>query len=173
MADNDTDNDTDNGEVKGKDRYVEKGPEAGNLSDMLQELRVLLQGAQVLTGFLIILPFYQGFPALSATQHAVYLATFGCTLASLIIFSAPAAQHRLEWPLRDRAKFKEFSTRMIVFGTIPLSLALILVADLVVSQVLGDGYGIAAAALIAIAIAGLWWLFPYTKRRGGRRLANI
>jgi uncharacterized protein DUF6328 len=168
-----TDNDTDNDEAKRNDRFVEKGPEAGNLSDMLQELRVLLQGAQVLTGFLIILPFYQGFPTLSATQHAVYLATFGCTLASLIIFSAPAAQHRLEWPLRDRAQFKEFSTRMIVFGTIPLSLALILVADLVVSQVLGDAYGAAAAALAASAIAGLWWLFPYTKRRGSRRLANV
>src|SRR5215831_10876771 len=88
MADSDTDND----EAKRKDRWVEKGPEAGNLSDMLQELRVLLQGAQVLTGFLIILPFYQGFPSLSSTQHTVYLATFGCALASLIIFSAPAAQ---------------------------------------------------------------------------------
>jgi hypothetical protein len=29
----------------------------GNLSDLLQELRVPLQGVQVLTGFLIILPF--------------------------------------------------------------------------------------------------------------------
>ena len=168
-----TDNDADNDEVKGNDRFVEKEPEAGNLSDMLQELRVLLQGAQVLTGFLIILPFYQGFPALSSTQHAVYLATFGCTLVSLIIFSAPAAQHRLQWPLRDRAKFKEFSTRMIVFGMIPLSLALILVADLVVSQVLGDGYGAVAAALAAIIIIGLWWLFPYVERHGKRRLANV
>jgi hypothetical protein len=168
-----TDNDTDNDEAKRKDRFVEKGPEAGNLSDMLQELRVLLQGAQVLTGFLIILPFYQGFPALSSAQHAVYLATFCCALASLIIFSAPAAQHRLQWPLHDRAKFKEFSTRMIVFGMIPLSLALILATNLVVTQVLGESYGLIAAALIAIVIAGLWWLFPYVERRGVRRLADI
>ena len=162
----------DNDEAKDHDQTAEKQPEAGNLSDMLQELRVLLQGVQVLTGFLIILPFYQEFSTLSTPQHVVYVATFGCALASLIIFSAPAAQHRLEWPLRDRAKFKEFSTRMIVFGTIPLSLALILVADLVVSQVLGDGYGIAAAALAAIASGGLWWLFPYTKRRGSHSLAD-
>jgi hypothetical protein len=151
----------------------ERPREAGDLSDMLQELRVLLQGAQLLTGFLIVLPFYQGFAHLSSTQHGVYLATFVCALASLIIFSAPAAQHRLEWPLRDRAKFKEFSTRMIVLGMIPLSLALILGADLVVSQVLGDGSGPVAAALALIAILGLWWLFPYAERRGGRRLANV
>jgi hypothetical protein len=62
---------------------------------------------------------------------------------------------------------------MIVFGMIPLSLALILGADLVVSQVLGDGSGPVAAALALIAILGLWWLFPYAERRGGRRLANV
>jgi len=164
---------THNDEAMDEDQSAEKPPESGNLSDMLQELRVLLQGVQVLTGFLIILPFYQGFPALSSAQHAVYLATFGCTLASLIIFSAPAAQHRLQWPLHDRAKFKEFSTRMIVFGMIPLSFALVLATNLVVTQVLGDGYGLIAAALIAIVIAGLWWLFPYTERRGERRLADV
>jgi hypothetical protein len=162
-----------NDEAKSKDQFAEKQPEAGNLSDMLQELRVLLQGVQVLTGFLIILPFYQAFPTLSSTQHAVYLATFGCALASLIIFSAPAAQHRLEWPLRDRARFKEFSTRMTVIGMIPLSLALILGADLVVTQVIGEVYGILAAALATVAIAGLWWLFPYATKRGDRKLANI
>jgi hypothetical protein len=162
-----------NDEAKEHDQSAEKEPEAGNLSDMLQELRVLLQGVQVLTGFLIILPFYQGFPALSSAQHAVYLATFGCALASLIIFSAPAAQHRLQWPLRDRAKFKEFSTRMIVFGMIPLSFALVLATNLVVTQVLGVSYGVLAAVLAALAIAGLWWLFPYVERREGRRLANL
>jgi hypothetical protein len=35
--------------------------EEGSLNDMLQELRILLQGAQVLTAFLIVLPFNQGF----------------------------------------------------------------------------------------------------------------
>jgi hypothetical protein len=163
----------DNDEAKDHDQTAEKQPEAGNLSDMLQELRVLLQGVQVLTGFLIILPFYQEFSTLSTPQHVVYVATFGCALASLIIFSAPAAQHRLEWPLRDRAKFKEFSTRMIVFGMVPLSLALILGTDLVVTQVLGAAAGIVAAALVLFAIAGLWWLFPYWERRGGRRLASL
>jgi Family of unknown function (DUF6328) len=145
----------------------EPQPEAGNLSDMLQELRVLLQGAQVLTGFLIVLPFYQAFATLSAAQHAVYLATFGCSLASLIIFSAPAAQHRLAWPLQDRARFKEFATRMIVVGLVPLSFALILGVDLVVTQVLGAASGWIAAALAAAVIAMLWWLFPFAERRRG------
>jgi hypothetical protein len=62
---------------------------------------------------------------------------------------------------------------MIVFAMIPLSLALILGADLVVTQVLGDGFGIIAAVLAAIAIACLWWVFPHAERREGRRLANF
>jgi hypothetical protein len=160
-------------EAKREVQLTESESESGDFGDMLQELRVLLQGVQVLTGFLIVLPFYQGFSRLSPMQHGIYLATFACALASLIIFSAPAAQHRLERPLRDRAKFKNFSTRMIVIGMIPLSLALILGADLVVTQVLGDGYGLVAAALTAIPVAGLWWLFPYTKRRESRQLARL
>jgi hypothetical protein len=76
---------------------------SSSLESLLQELRVLLQGVQVLTGFLIVLPFYQGFATIARTEQWVYLVTFACSLSSLILFSAPAAQHRLEWPLYDRA----------------------------------------------------------------------
>lgn len=36
-------------------------PPPGDLADFLQELRVILPGAQTLTAFLIILPFQSGF----------------------------------------------------------------------------------------------------------------
>jgi len=62
---------------------------------------------------------------------------------------------------------------MIVCGMIPLSLALILGANSVVTQALGDGFGIIAAILAAISIAGLWWLFPYAERREGRSPCSL
>ncbi len=43
---------------------VESARQAADFSDLLQELRVLLQGAQVLTAFLIVLPFNAGFARL-------------------------------------------------------------------------------------------------------------
>jgi hypothetical protein len=137
----------------------------GDLSDLLQELRVLLQGVQVLTGFLIVLPFYQAFTELDRTEKIVYMATFACSLLSLILFSAPAAQHRLEAPLRDREAFKRFATRMIIIGLVPLSLALVLAAQLVIAQILGGLIGLVAACCVAAVLGAVWWLIPLNIRR--------
>lgn len=95
-----------------------------DLSDLLQELRVLLPGTQTLTAFLIILPFNQGFAQTQQGEKYVYLATFLCSICSLILFAAPAAQHRLQRPLRDREQFKMTANRLIVAGLVPLSCAL-------------------------------------------------
>jgi len=50
-----------------------------DLNDLLQELRILLQGVQVLTAFLVILPFNQGFEKIEEIEKWVYLATFVCS----------------------------------------------------------------------------------------------
>lgn len=39
-----------------------------DISEMLQELRVLIPGVQVLTGFLLILPFSQGFGSIALAE---------------------------------------------------------------------------------------------------------
>ncbi|HEX8036456.1 MAG TPA: DUF6328 family protein [Ktedonobacterales bacterium] len=133
---------------------------SSGLESLLQELRVLLQGVQVLTGFLIVLPFYQGFAKIERTEQQLYLVTFACSLSSLILFSAPAAQHRLGWPLYDRARFHALATRVIIIGLVPFSLALILGTQLVVSQVFGGLPSILAAVAVGALIAAAWWLFP-------------
>ena len=63
-----------------------------DLNDLLQELRILLQGAQVLSGFLTILPFSEGFGRLDQFERMIFLVTFISSLAGLIFISAPAAQ---------------------------------------------------------------------------------
>jgi hypothetical protein len=143
--------------------------QADGLNSLLQELRVLQQGVQVLTGFLIILPFTQDFGRLDVAEKWVYLVTFACALCSLILFSAPAAQHRLEWPLLDRARFKLLATRMIIAGLAPLSLAFVLATQLVVAQVLGGVPALFAALGVGALIVAAWWLFPVlTKHKRGR-----
>ncbi len=93
-------------------------PPPGDLADFLQELRVILPGAQMLTAFLIILPFQSGFGRIQQGEKWAYVATFICSVFSLVLFTAPAAQHRLERPLRDRVAFKNRSTRMIEVGLV-------------------------------------------------------
>lgn len=131
-----------------------------SLAELLQELRILLQGAQLLAGFLVVLPFSQGFADISRLEKSLYLGAFLATLTSLILLSAPAIHHRLQRPLANRIQFKNYATRMMVLGTIPLSLALPMVAHVASNEIAG----LVVATIIALVIAGgigvVWWLFP-------------
>lgn len=134
--------------------------DSGDLSDMLDELRVLLPGAQLLTAFLITVPFSAGFADIVASEKTVFLATFLLSITSLILLSAPAVQHRLIRPLVDRARFKRLGSKQILAGSIALSLALTLGTHLVLSEVFGSRIGNWAAGFVATLIVLLWWVFP-------------
>lgn len=142
--------------------------EDGDLSDMLSELRILLPGAQMLTAFLIILPFSTGARQLIETERMAFLATFFFALTSLVLLSAPAIQHRLMRPLISRERFKRMATRQIVAGSCSLAFAFVLGTNLVISSVFGKPLGNLTSGVMALLITGLWCLLPmYLKRRQG------
>ena len=65
-----------------------------NWSSLLQELRVTQTGVQLLTGFLLTLPFQQRFTVLDATMRTVYLVTVACSIGSTVLLVAPVGMHR-------------------------------------------------------------------------------
>jgi hypothetical protein len=141
------------------------GRRDGDMSDLLQELRVLLQGVQVLVGFLIVLPFSEGFERVTPGSRRVYLVLFLCAILSLLLFSAPAAQHRILTPLRDRVQFKKGSTRLVVVGMVPLSAAMVLATHFVLDAVGGRSVANIASGGVAVIVAILWWIAPLLRRR--------
>ena len=154
--------------VKGRQRPDEEEDDDGDFSDMLSEMRILLPGAQMLSAFLIILPFNTGFAHIDHTEKLLFLATFFLALTSLVLLSAPAVQHRLMRPLKDRARFKRVATKQIVAGSFALAIALVLGTDLVISEVFGATVGMVMAGIMAALIAIAWWLMPmYLKRHAG------
>jgi hypothetical protein len=140
----------------------------GDFSDMLSEQRILLPGAQMLTAFLIILPFNGGFQHIVHIEKLVFLATFICALVSLLLLSAPAIQHRLIRPLVDRAAFKHIASKFIVAGAVALAFAFTLATNLVISEVFGAVAGGVASGLIALVILVLWWMLPMYLQRASR-----
>jgi hypothetical protein len=66
-----------------------------NWSRLLQELRVAQTGVQLLTGFLLTLPFQQRFAQLDGVMRTVYLVTVGCSIGATILLIAPVSMHRL------------------------------------------------------------------------------
>jgi hypothetical protein len=145
---------------------IGNGHDKEDMTEMLNELRILLPGAQLLTGFLITLPFNSGFRQIVAVEKWIFMATFVCSLSSLILFTAPAVQHRVLRPLIDRKQFKNIATRQMLAGAVALSLALILCANLVVSEVVGDRIGGLVAAAVMALILATWWIYPWWLRRG-------
>ena len=136
-----------------------------DLTDLLNEIRLLLPGTLLLVAFLIALPFNSGYTRVSQFDNAVYVALFLCAILSLLLFAAPAAQHRLMSPLRDRAAFKRAVNRQVIVGLMPLSAAITLAAYLVISHVLSTLAAAIVAGIVGLAIAMLWWVIPLNKRQ--------
>src|ERR1700753_913499 len=86
-----------------------------NWADLLQELRVVQTGVQLLTGFLLTLPFQQRFETLNTTMRAIYLATVGCSIAATVLLEAPVAMHRLLFR-RHLTKFLVSSAHRFAYG---------------------------------------------------------
>lgn len=133
----------------------------GRLADLLAELRVMLTGAQMLTAFLILLPFNSNFGAIAISEKYVFLATFFLAVSSIVLLSAPAIQHRIMNPLPDRPAFKRMAIRHLICGGVTIALAFIMATDLVISRVFGQTPGLVAGGLIALLIMFLWLLLPY------------
>ena len=140
----------------------------GDFSGMLSEMRILLPGAQMLSAFLIILPFNEGFAKIVHMEKLLFLATFFLSLTSLVLLSAPAIQHRLMRPLNNRARFKRIATRQIVAGAFSLAVALVLGTDLVISEVFGPVVGVAMSVIMALLIICVWWVMPSWLKRHDR-----
>lgn len=148
------------------DHDSDEGSGDGDLSDLLSELRILLPGAQMLTAFLIILPFNGGFAKIVQAEKVVFLATFFLSMTSLVLLSAPAIQHRIMRPLNDRERFKRVADRIMMAGAFTLALAFVLGTNLVISEVFGHLAGLVACSIMAVLIIVMWWIMPgYLKRR--------
>ena len=52
--------------------------------ELLQELRIVIPGVQILFAFLLTVPFSQGFSKLDSLQRGVFFATLLCTAAATV-----------------------------------------------------------------------------------------
>jgi Family of unknown function (DUF6328) len=127
---------------------------------LLQEIRILLQGVQVLGGFLIVLPFNQRFTEIDPAEKWVYLITFIATAVSIVFFSAPATHQRLPQRDIDAASFEKFATLMIILGVVGMSVAVILSTQFVLAFVFGVTLSLTVTVIITILIGVVWWLVP-------------
>jgi hypothetical protein len=150
--------------VSSPDTQVER-----NWNELLQELRVTQTGVQILTGFLLTLPFTQRFAALDGEQRLIYLATIIGSVAATGLIIAPVAFHRLLFHHQQRPWLVEAADTMAKAGLVLLAMTtsgvILLVFDVVVSR------GVAYLAAIATlgCLMTVWAGIPLVAHRTNGR----
>ena len=134
------------------------------LIELLNELRVALPGVQVLFGFLLTVPFSQGWSKVTDTERLVFFLTFLSTAVATALLIAPSAQHRILWRMGDKEALLRRANLLAISGTFFLALA-ITGAVWVVTDVI---YNQAPTAVVTAGVAGIfawiWFAAPLIRR---------
>jgi Family of unknown function (DUF6328) len=131
--------------------------------ELLNELRVALPGVQILFGFLLTVPFAQGFRRVTPTQKTLFYAALLATAASTVCLIAPSATHRLRFHKSDRAYLIETANTYLISGLVFLAVAIVL-ALVMITDVLYRGTAVFLfPAAVALLLVGLWFVRPLVR----------
>lgn len=137
---------------------------ARELIELLQELRIVIPGVQVLFAFLLTVPFSQGFTKLDSLQRGVFFATLLCTAAATALLIAPSSHHRLLFRQGVREQRVRMGNVLAILG-----LAFLVPAMVGVLFVISDLiYGLVAAIIVTVVVTLffvlLWFVLPIPYR---------
>lgn len=135
-----------------------------NWNDLLQELRVVQTGVQLLTGFLLTLPFQQKFAVLNEGERRVYLAAVSASIMATGFLQAPVSVHRALFRRHRRKETVLTAHRLAIVGIIFLACAVVSVTTLIFDVMLGWTGGVVAGALAAALLLTLWLIIPWSVR---------
>ncbi len=141
---------------------------ARELAELLQELRVMLPGVQVLFAFLLTVPFSARFGSVSPLQQNVFFATLVCTALATGLLLAPSAHHRLLWRQQARERRLRVANRLAIAGMILLVLAMVGVMFVITDVLFGSVLASAVAAAITAFLLYVWFVMPIRYRLNRR-----
>lgn len=138
-----------------------------NLIELLNELRVVLPGVQVLFAFLLVVPFNTGFETVTPFQRDVYLATLLCVALATLCLIAPSAHHRIQFRRQDKEFVVVVGTRFAIAGLVLVALSICGTILLVVSYVFDDQLAEIVTIILAALFALVWFVVPLARRLRG------
>jgi hypothetical protein len=131
-----------------------------NWGELLQELRITQTGLQLLSGFLLTLPFTQVFTHLDSRQKALYLALVLVAGVAVGLNLMPVMVHRRVF--REHVKQRVVDLAQVASQVVIVAVAILVtgIATLIFSVVIGWGAAIGAAAFMAIVLGVLLGVVP-------------
>ena len=151
-------------DMSGKQEETGEDPQertARELIELLQELRIVIPGVQVLFAFLLTVPFSQGFTKLDSLQQGVFFATLLCTAAATALLIAPSSHHRLLFRQGVREQRVQIGNVLAILGLVFLVPAMVGVLFVITDLIFGMVAAIVTTALVALGFVLLWFVLPY------------
>jgi hypothetical protein len=169
--------------MAGDDAHEEPGLEKGrhetaaerldrNWDELLQELRVTQTGVQLLSGFLLTLPFQNRFVDIPVRDQVAYLVAFALAITSTVLLVAPASAHRLLFRQGAKGPLVSLANRLAQLGMLTLALAVTAVVFLIFDVVVGLAAAVAASLVLLVVLLSTWIALPLEAVRRRRRSDN-
>ncbi|WP_243074603.1 DUF6328 family protein [Microbacterium sp. SS28] len=135
-----------------------------NWIEVLQELRVLQTGSQILTGFLLALAFQPAFADLNDGQRTFYLVLIVLSALSAICALAPVALHRVVFRQRMKPDVVAYGHAALITALVTVAVLVVGVVAFVFDIVVSDGAAVVVAITLGLVIVVLWVVTPVAMR---------
>ncbi len=143
-----------------EDDESEKERTTRRWNEMLQELRVAQTGVQVLTGFLLTVPFTQRFPELDKTDTTAYLVVVSASILAAGLLISPVAFHRVLFGKREKEWLVAAANQAARGGLVMLAVTMAGVVFLVFDLVAGRPWALTATGVTVAVLTALWAVVP-------------
>ncbi|MCU1510471.1 MAG: sodium:proton antiporter [Arthrobacter sp.] len=136
-----------------------------NWMELLQELRVLQTGVQILAGFLLTLPFQARFETLDDFQVNLYLANVALAAVTTALILLPVSVHRRLFRLRLKATLVSSADRIAKVALACVGLLSVGTSAMVFDVTAGRTAGLTAGATLLAALLILLVYLPSRLRQ--------
>ena len=134
------------------------------LMELLQELRVVIPGVQVLLAFLLTAPFQHRFAQLPGSMRNAFFAAIVCATLATAFLIAPSAHHRMRWRAGDKERLVRIGNQMAIVGTVFLAAAIVLALYVVTDVLFTTNLAVLTAIASLVVFVGLWYVVPMLGR---------
>lgn len=131
-----------------------------NWTELVQELRAIQIGVQVLIGFLLALPYTDRFATLDHVAKAAYVAVLCLAVAATAAVLAPIAYHRILFRRALRPWLVETANTIARAGLVLAALSMCGVVFLAIDLAVGTAAGLAASLVAVVGYVVLWLVVP-------------
>jgi membrane protein CcdC involved in cytochrome C biogenesis len=133
------------------------------LIELLNEVRIVLPGVQVLFGFLLVVPFQQTFRDVTDFERQLFIVAFLTAMAASVFLIAPSSYHRIRFRSGDKRQMLETSNKFVLSGVGLLAVSLTTSAYLVTDYIYGPTAGALVALIAAVFLAWFWFGLPLSR----------